>query len=385
MKKVGKNSSSLVSLRQSKKKIPFIRRIAGFAAAAFIAFSPMFERPAKAEKPPATQPDQGISKTKPASQPSQELPSSKPAAEAKAADPLTKGKRLIITDGKRTFTTYVIMSKKREIPTRVLKQPTILTVRFYPLIKKKRFKLLPNIPVSINYSLAKGDKKFEIKTQDAKTRKSKFQESEPDEEKKKIHPKYTLGSPIELEIPIKEAGYTFSALSPNGLLEIVAIKPLIQKTSMKPRKPRLRKRIRPKPKKEKTHFPFFKFEGERTHLHAIGPGENSGDMNQILAAANIPIRNMFALNTGIFLSSFGLTHESEEAETDLRSLSANAVAGIAFSLDKHTAFARGFGGYRMMRRHIASKLHEGEDIELIHGYELGAQAGYSYQRRLSIS
>jgi hypothetical protein len=370
MKRVGEKRLHSEQTRKGRDRFRFVRRIAGYVAAAFIAFSPILELPAKAEKPPASQPA-----SQPTSMPKviKKIDVCKIGGDA-VPNCLVKGDEIEIKDTNgESLQVFAVHKEKKLVPSLAVIGPGLLRLKFYPVMTLERFENIDSvIPISVGYSISKNGDKLE-KTQQGNTRISNFRS------RLVRHTTRTIGTPIELEIKVASGKHTVSVVSPSGLLEIADFRQ-INNEPLKAEKSKseIKRKPGPAPKKEESRFTLFALDAGSTFLHDIGPGKNSGDFNQLLATINIPLSNMFAFNTGVFLSSFGLIQNTKEARTDLRSLSANAVAGVVLSSGKHSAFAGTFGGYRLMRRQISSDIYKGEDTDLTHGYELGGHAGYSY-------
>ena len=339
------------SSRQKPRKRGFVKRVGAYAAELVFAFSPMLEKQASAQETSASQP---------------------------SASYMVQGTRLQISNGKESPWVYAISRQADIIPTIKIKGPSVLKVNFYPAIERARFDIDPEVQSTLKYSISKEGEAAEVKTHEVSVKKSGFTSDVVDT-------KLAIASPVAKAIFIPKGQFIFEAQSPNGFLEVVSVEPVIEKVE-KPKieipKPKIkvvkRKRVIPVKKEEQAHFNRFELSGERVWLHAIGPQENNGDMNQIHASVNIPIGQLFALNTGVALSSFGLAQESSLANTDLRSVDAMPMIGISLNKGKHTAFARGIAGYRLMHRKIDSMQGKGSEVEQTHSYALGGQIGYSY-------
>ena len=336
------------------RKPRFISEIASYGAAALIALSPMLEGVSTAQKTPVAQ----QSETR-----------------------IMAGQSLQLTNGKQSPWVYVILKEKDIIPSKKLDGPKNLALRFYPVVELKR--LVKNggeVSIGIEYSLVKEGEQKDATLIEGRTRISNFrvlQEGVLDLNK------YAIGTPVDFTVQIRKGDFVFSALS-KGFIEIVRIDTIIEKRIPKP----LVRKTVPKQEPKKviaigkeaghSNLPLFVFEGERTHLHKIGPGEDSGDLNQALAAINFRLGHGLSANAGLMFSSFGLSHETGEAVTSMRSISANATAGLILEKGNHIFIARGFGGYRAMLKDIKSKIGDSSGQETYHQAEYGGAAGYCY-------
>jgi len=352
----------------------------------------MLERPAGADKTSATQPD-----SQPTSQPSTTMlkpvhdRNGKECAGISIKD--EKGTRHLcgikcenVSIKKKETTIQVcgIYSEEGFVPSFKVAGPSRLKARIYPTIKKKRFEIELEPETITNYSLVNKDGIRQIRTGKHKTKISEFTFGDMDDE-------LTIGAPVELLINTKAGKNIFAVYAPTGFIEIVGLEPLkeaVPEPKPPKPKPRIVKKVpKPAPKKEEhAHFAGFELEAGSTFLHEIGPNRNSGDISRLLALASIGHTRLpkgLELNVGILGSSYSLRQELELAETNLRSISANAVFGLAFSRGDHHAFARAFGGYMLMRRNISSEIYDKSETELSHTYEAGGQAGYSYGHWIS--
>lgn len=358
------------SIMRDAAKGALTRKIAGYAASALLAFSPMLAGPAGAQTPPATQ----------------AMP---PPTQPEHPNYIESGTRLRITDGKSSPLVNVVNRKNDLVPSIRLTGPAKLSVRFYPAISLKRFENgETGVPISVAYSVAPEEGKPKNETYEGASGPSAFRSGE-------LKPTLAIGTPISIVVAVPVGKHTVSILSPNGFLEVVGVERIVKKPPQS--QPRgetakappavtstVRKPVVPAVPPAQGAFPRFVLDAERTQFRDLGPSNNSGDMNALSAIGYIPLRRGLALNAGVLFSSFGLSLGVPEAVTGLRSFSADATAGIALSRGKHLAAAGAFGGYRAVLTDVNSKTYPYSYGDASHQFEFGGRAGYAYGRRLEI-
>ena len=328
--------------RKGKERRRFLRKIAGYAAAAMIALSPMHESIARAQAPPSVQESQ--------------------------VSFMKGSKAWEIGDGNVKYWVFAINKLKNDVPYKDITGPARLTVRYRPIVEIKKLRRNGGkVSVGIEYSLGReeGQKKTEI--YEGKTEESKFRVLEDLKERKEKeeytqlinYNNHAIGTPVNFTITIPKGEYTFSALT-NGFIEIMRID-LIPETKKPIARPLLKtpapkyKPITIAPKKvEHSELPLFVFEGNGMFLHEIGPNKNSGDMYNATAAIDILLWKGLSLNAGVMFNSSALSHEPLDASTVMRSISYGGIAGPVYKSGKNTFMLRGFIGDRVMLKRITA-------------------------------
>jgi hypothetical protein len=356
---------------QGPKKAP-VRFKAGVFALSMLGTGLMLEGVPRAENPPQHVPQ---------TQPAETQPSSRPAS----SNSSVPENMIRISDGRESLLVHPVSRRQGVVPSIPVKGPAKVYVRYYPIVRLKRFAKIDSvIPWTVKYTVTGDDGKSEGREYEGRTSISNFRTPAIN------HTRVAIGTGMPFTARVPKGMQTLAFPFTNGFV-------LIERTEATPEegavptpvarpvqsKKTVKRRV-PKPANATSEnlpaLPRFTFEAERESLHAMGSGAISGDMNLASAAVNIHLHRNLAMALGAHFSSFGMGIRQQDFRTSLRSYSADLTAGIILMLGRHRASATVLGGDRVMLRGISQDSGPHTGNETTNGYEIGGILGYSYGR-----
>lgn len=367
------------------------------AVAATMAFGmPLLERNAEAQPPrplPTKKPEKE-EKVQPPVQP----PTKKPEKEEKARPArittakqiykVPKGHETTIRDGNKTHNVYFLTETSK--PVIKINGPAKLVLRLYPAVKRTRFsdkvrEYVRKIECSSGPAGGTQAKSHFI----GKTHMSNI--THPD-----VASTLVIGTPMQFTTEVGKGRQEFRVLSPHGFLEIVSVKPIVQKVILVRPRPRFQLKTegqtKKKTKKVRKKEPalLFSSSGERFQFRQFKLANTPEDLYRLGDAyllnvlGHIPLgKTAVSMLVGAYVTSYGFVLDMPSSKTTFRSISANVSVGAGYRHGKHYVIASPFVGYRNIWGKLSAndgRADKNDDGKV----EAGGAAGYSYNPYFSV-
>jgi hypothetical protein len=305
------------------------------------------------------------------------------------------GETTTLTGEEGSRDVYVVSRQLDHHPVAEVEGPATLTIRFYPAVLREWFgEEGQEVSRTIRYRMENGEEGreqvFSGETALSRYTSPDIPESIMNESTgvMELNP-LAVGTAIEGTVPIPEGRHQLTIIAPNGLVEFEAERRMVVRPEPRveppPRPPP--REVEPRPEPETPEAPqetrarlAFGMEGDRTHLHSIGPSEVPGDLNNVVALADVRIGEHLGLVAGAAFTSYGLMFTSEEIDADIRSFNGSLIIGPSLALGSHRLYAAAMLGYNGV---FADTFTPADGIigrAEAHLFDYGAELGYSYGR-----
>jgi hypothetical protein len=327
----------------------FSRTLAACAFSGFVAFSPLAERTAHAQETPHT------------------------------VQPTT-----VCTGGQATDSGTVhngcVVIRQSSLTAQVsVEGPARVNFRFYPAVDPTWFnEQTTTYARTIEYTVGAAGAPATAQTYAGTTSMSQITSSS-------IQAPLAIGTPMDFTVTVAAGSQVITVSRPNGILEVLGAEAVPEQRTIQPAVPEHHDtppvvRVEPTPTPQPDAVRRVRGEalGQVMSIRGLGPHHNDGDTYQLGGFLNIPLHRNVALSLGVGTTSHGLTLQTPDATTGLRSYSAEALAGVFVNIDRHSIYGLVSGGWRMLESHITAGSQRLDNTD--HAFQFYGVLGYEYDR-----
>ncbi|HSB47596.1 MAG TPA: hypothetical protein VLD37_06290 [Candidatus Bilamarchaeum sp.] len=325
------------------------KAMATCALSGFLALSPLAERDAHAQEVPRT------------------------------VTPQTQCTSGQVTDGSNAHNGCLVIRQSSLSAQITVEGPARVNLRFYPVVDPTWFnEQTTTYARNIEYTVGASGAQATPQTFNGSTSMSQATSSS-------VQAPMAVGTPIDFTVSVPSGSQVITVSRPNGIIEVVSAEAVVERT-IQPAVPEHRE-TRPPVRQEPAPVPQPADEARRVQgqllgqympIRELGRHANDGDMYQLGGFWNIPLHRNVALSLGVGTTSHGLSMQTPEATTGLRTYSAELLAGLFLSFDRHSVYGLVSPGWRMTESHITAGSQRLDNTD--HAFQFYGVLGYEYDR-----